>query len=157
MVSRRKRKRYRRQTAPVADGQRGDRTSPPAEDSGFAGGKGQLRGDWATASRSDLLLFRQAIEEDWPVPAERRRPLMEAVLSPIYREDTPVRLKLAIARLAIAADMHDLKLAEAQRKGEDPAEPRTAPRPAAPASDGSSSGARSGTGQQRRVGEGGPF
>lgn len=111
MPSRRARKRYRR---PGADaGLRGDREKPPPLPPPAAsarGVRGVLCGEWEAASRSDLLLFRKAIKEDWPVPIERRRPLMEAALSPIGCEDTPVRLLLAIARLAVAADMHDLGL-----------------------------------------------
>jgi hypothetical protein len=69
-----------------------------------------LRGDWENASRSDLLLLRKAIKEGWPVPAERRHPLMKAAVSPIFREDTPTRVKLAIVRLVIAADAHNVDL-----------------------------------------------
>jgi hypothetical protein len=40
---------------------------------------------------------------------------MEAALSPLSREDIPVRLRLAACWLAIAAVEHNLELAE--RKG----------------------------------------
>jgi hypothetical protein len=117
MTSRRQRKRYRRLAAEA--GLRGDRIPHPDAPLGQSpngGFGGSLYGDWATASRSDLLLLRKAIKEGWPVPLERRRPLMEAALSPLSREDTPVRKVLAIARLAVAADRHDLEeeLAEAK-------------------------------------------
>jgi hypothetical protein len=116
MPSRRTRKRYRSSSADA--GLRGDRTRPPTEDFGFPDGGlgGQLCGDWETASRSDLLLVRKAIKEDWPVPLERRRPLMKAVLAPLCRNDKPVRLALAVCKLAIAADLHDLDQLEAERK-----------------------------------------
>jgi hypothetical protein len=47
-----------------------------------------LRGDWENPSRSDLLLIRKAIKEGWPVPRERQRLLMDAVMALIHREDT---------------------------------------------------------------------
>jgi hypothetical protein len=109
MPSRRRRKRYRRR----------------AEKHGFVhiadnpllgGVGGRLCGDWANASRSDLLLLRKAIKEDWPVPVERRRPLLDAVFAQLSREDISVRLALAIIQVAVAADMHDLELEEAERK-----------------------------------------
>jgi hypothetical protein len=49
-------------------------------------------GDWANATRGDLVLFRKAIKEDWPVPLERRGPLIEVALSPISRKDRSCRL-----------------------------------------------------------------
>jgi len=62
-----------------------------------------------------------AIKRDRPVPPERRRPLVEAALSPLSRKDTPVGRALAVLRLALAADQKNLELemerAEAQRRG----------------------------------------
>jgi hypothetical protein len=72
-----------------------------------------LCGDWASATRGDLLLLRKAIKEGWPVPPERRGPLLEAAFSALSRQDKPVRLRLAACRLAIAADEHNVKLAKA--------------------------------------------
>jgi hypothetical protein len=112
MPSRRSRKRDRRLA--VNGGLRGDREGPPPTQSfSCAGGVGgKLRGDWETASRGDLLLLRKAIREGWPVPPERRVRLLEAAVAPIYREDAPRRLVLAIARLALAAHRHNLDLLE---------------------------------------------
>jgi hypothetical protein len=73
-----------------------------------------LRGDWHRASASDLLLLRKAIKEDWLVPLECRGPLLEAAASPLHREDTPTRMTLAVIRLLLAADRHNLKLEEAE-------------------------------------------
>jgi hypothetical protein len=119
MSSRRKRKRERRQADDA--GLRGDREkslpSPPPAPPYSERVRETLCADWTTASRSDLLLFRKAIKEDWPIPFERRRPLMATALSPLSRKDTPFRRVLAIARLALAADLHDLEMEEqAQRK-----------------------------------------
>jgi hypothetical protein len=66
--------------------------------------------DWANASRSDLLLFRKAIKENWPVPPERRGPLMESAISPFHREDTPRRRKFAVAWLVLTAYQHDVEM-----------------------------------------------
>jgi hypothetical protein len=57
---------------------------------------GKLRGDWENASPSDLLLFRKAIKEGWPVPPENRHPLIEAALAPVFREDSRARLRLSV-------------------------------------------------------------
>jgi hypothetical protein len=72
-----------------------------------------LRGDWETASRNDLLLFRQAILEDWPVPPERRGALMHAAVSGALHEGSPVRVRIAAARVALAADEHNRDLLKA--------------------------------------------
>jgi hypothetical protein len=83
-----------------------------------------LRGDWENASRSDLLLFRKAIREGWPVPAERRGPLIAAALSPLSRKDTPIRHLLAVCWLAITAHAETLKL---KRAGPAPLPPPDGP------------------------------
>jgi hypothetical protein len=79
------------------------------------GSGGHFGGEWETASRSDLHLLRKAIRQRWPVPPERRRPLMDAVTSAFYRKDAPVRLTVAIARLVADAPTRALEeeLAEA--------------------------------------------
>jgi hypothetical protein len=105
MPSRRKRKRERQRVAHAqADGaaaRRGDRGKPPAP-----GGKGGGCGLWADASRSELQLLRVAIRRGWPVPQERRGPSLEEVLSRMQDKDTPPRLLIAIARVALDADKH---------------------------------------------------
>jgi hypothetical protein len=73
-----------------------------------------VRGDWETASRGDLLLFRKAIKEDWPVPPERRRPLLDAALSPISREDSTPRQRTAAGWLALTALKHDIEMETAE-------------------------------------------
>jgi hypothetical protein len=109
MPSRRKRKRKRRQAAKA--GQRGDRQRPLTRDLGSPaeGGWGVLCGDWQSASRSDLRLLRKAINQNWPVPPERRGPLMAAVLSHLHREDRSDRLTLAVCQVAVAAVGRNLK------------------------------------------------
>ena len=114
MPSRRARKRHRRLAASA--GLRGDRTRPPT---GSGGGGGSLCGDWESASPSDLLLLRKAIREGWPVPLERRRPLMEAALSPITRKGTPARLVIALGWLVVAADRANLECEKAEAAGAD--------------------------------------
>src|SRR5262245_53774819 len=81
-----------------------------------------------------MVLLRKAIKE-WDVPLELQRPLMEAALSPLHREDTPARMVLAIARLVLAADRHILEeeLADAKlRTLPKPVKPVDDPRSAAP-------------------------
>jgi hypothetical protein len=53
--------------------------------------------------------LRKAIEQDWPVPTERRGPLLKAALSVRHREDRTGSLVLAACRVALAADMHGFK------------------------------------------------
>jgi hypothetical protein len=131
MPSRRRRKRCRGPAS--AAGARGDRPRPqpekPDSPEPAVGARGLLCGEWETASRSDLLLLCKAMMKRWPIPPERRRPIMDAVTSQIYREDTPVRLTLAIARLVIAAGTRDLE--EALTEGRQTA-PSPLPEPATP-------------------------
>jgi hypothetical protein len=116
MPSRRRRKRYRRLAAKA--GLRGDRQRPPTDDLGSLaeGGWGTLCGDWESASLSDLRLLRQAINENWPVPPDRRGPLMAAVLSQLHREDRSDRLTLAVCQVAVAAVRHNLNQEAAERR-----------------------------------------
>jgi hypothetical protein len=72
---------------------------------------------WETSACGDFLLFGQAIKEDWPVPPKRRRPLMAAEFSPLFRQGTPARLLIALGRLAVAAYSHDLDQEQAEREG----------------------------------------
>jgi hypothetical protein len=151
MRSRRKRKRYR--SLAVNASLRGDRTGPPT-DFGFPRGvggqvceerenkcvpalggrageseRGQLLGDWKNAIRGELLLLRKAIKEGWPVPFERRHSLMHAALAGALREGKSIRHRVAAAWVVIDADLHDLKLQEAERRAAEgvPAERRRVP------------------------------
>jgi hypothetical protein len=115
MPSRRKRKRERRLAAPGQTGaaaRRGDRGNPPAP-----GGKGGTCGLWADASPSELRLLREAIRRGWPVPQERRGPIMEEVRGPLGDASTPARVALSIARVALAADRANLGLLAEAGKG----------------------------------------
>jgi hypothetical protein len=88
---------------------------PSTDDSSFfAGGiGGQLRGDWENASLGDLILLRKAIKENWPVPPERCRPLIEAVLSQLHSEDD--RLTISLCQVVLTADKHSRILDERDR------------------------------------------
>jgi hypothetical protein len=77
---------------------------------------GQLCGDWENLSRGDVRLFRKTVKEGWPVPPENRRPLLDAVFAHLSREDTPIRLALAILEFLVAVDMHNLEVEQAARK-----------------------------------------
>jgi hypothetical protein len=113
-MSSRQRRRRKLSDRPAANAEQpGDCQSLPADELELSRReKGGFLGDWENASRSDLRLLRKAIRENWPVPLERCRPLLEAALSPLFREGIPARLFLAIAWVAHAADIHDLKLRE---------------------------------------------
>ncbi len=116
MPSRRKRKRCRR-LAPDAR-LRGDRqtNSSPSTSAVLATGVGgQLRGDWKNASLSDLILLRKAIKENWPVPLENRRPLIEAVASILRLEDGSYRRAASACQVILAAEEHNQKLHELDR------------------------------------------
>jgi hypothetical protein len=78
-----------------------------------------LCGDWQNASRSDLLLLRKAISKNWPIPAERRRPLMDAVTALLHRNDTPTRLSIAVSWVVLAAHTYNRKLLERARRQAD--------------------------------------
>lgn len=114
MASRRKRKRERRLGAAhqtdAAANWRGDRENAPPDDSGkpARGVRGAECSLWTHATSSDLLLLRRAIREDWPVPAERRGPIMDEALSALGRADTPARKTIGLARLALTATEHNL-------------------------------------------------
>ncbi len=117
MPSRRTRKRYR---SPAANaGLRGDRQRPPTDDFGnFAGGVGgKLCGDWENASLSDLRLLRHAINENWLVPVESRRQLMQALCSILRSED--FRIVMSACQVVITAENYNLKLEEAERRAKE--------------------------------------
>jgi hypothetical protein len=56
------------------------------------GVRGGTCGLWADTSRSELRLLRQAIRRGWPVPQERRGPIMEEVRGPLGDASTPARV-----------------------------------------------------------------
>jgi hypothetical protein len=119
--SRRKRKRYRRRAANQAvltARPRGDRSRPPTEDFGKPSGGfgGRSAGLWCDASRSDLLLLRKSIQEDWPVSDERRAAILREALSALHREGTTDRKVLALIRLGISAQQYDLDLMLANKR-----------------------------------------
>ena len=100
MESRRKRKRKRqRLLAPaigrVSVGERGDRTA-------------FLLGGWGEASRSDLILLSRAIRNGWPVPVERRRPILEEIANILGKSDE--RLELGVVRVFIAAKDNNIEI-----------------------------------------------
>jgi hypothetical protein len=115
MTSRRERKRERRRAAEAE--LRGDRTKTPTEDFGFpSGGGGLLRGDWENADRRDLAQLRAALKEGRDIPLERLRAIIKALMVQLKRPDTPVGLRLAIARLVLDTYRRDRKRAEAKEK-----------------------------------------
>jgi hypothetical protein len=63
-------------------------------------------------------LLRQAINQNWPVPPERRGPLIDAVFAQLRREDKTDRLLLAACQVAVAAEGHNLRQEEAERTAE---------------------------------------
>lgn len=69
-------------------------------------GQGAVLGLWSDASRRDLLLFRQAIRKGWPVPPERKHPIIEELAPQIETADT--RLLFALTRAFLAASGADL-------------------------------------------------
>jgi hypothetical protein len=85
MPSRRKRKRGRREAEATAK---------------TPGGWGQ----GAPTTNADLLLVRQAIREDWPVPDEVRRAITEELLQEVGTDanNVDVRRFVAIARVILA-------------------------------------------------------
>jgi hypothetical protein len=104
MPSRRKRKRERRLAASesrLQAGQRGDREAT------CQGGKGDPAGLWTDASRSDLVLLRHAIREGWPVPEERRRPILDEVF-PLLHSQNP-RVAIGVTRVFLDADRANLR------------------------------------------------
>jgi hypothetical protein len=75
-----------------------------------------LRGLWSDASRSELALLRYAINHDWPVPYERRRPILEEIFELARFADA--RKAISAFRVFIAADWANLRAEEhALRRG----------------------------------------
>src|SRR5262245_35469262 len=96
--SRRKRKRERRLAAKAEC--RGDRPEASSGENCW-GARGESVGLWSDASRSDLLLLRRAIREDWPVSPDRWSHILDEVLSPLKSRELTAREKLARAWVAI--------------------------------------------------------
>jgi hypothetical protein len=92
MPSRRRRKRDRRQ----AEAGRGDRLGAPKSP-----GSGGLCGLWRDAPPRELRLLLSAIRQGWPVPVERRGPILDEILEGLDQAD-PRRAAL-LGRIAIAA------------------------------------------------------
>src|SRR4051812_39954487 len=97
MPSRRRRKRGRRQ----AHAGRGDRLPAPV-----LPGLRRSRVRWRDATPGELRLLLSAICQDWPVPAERRGPIMAEVLA--ARDGKDARQVLRLARIALAADRSNM-------------------------------------------------
>jgi hypothetical protein len=104
-MSRKKRKRDRRRAEMQPAG--GDRGSLPRG----VGGSGAP--PWAEASRSELVLLRKAINHDWPVPMDRRGPII-ADLMTLLRTGS-VRMQLRVAWTLIFAARANLRAEEAER------------------------------------------
>ena len=116
MGSRRKRKRYRRltQAQGTQASRRGDRpeTQGTTPDTPIpSGGWGEIVELWSDASRGDLVLLRHAVRENWPIPVERRPPIIEALGNLIGNADA--RRVIGIARVFLAMDRVNL---EAERE-----------------------------------------
>jgi hypothetical protein len=94
MASRRRRKRGRRRAAEPAG--RGDRLPAPRP-----GGQGAGCGLWRDATRSELLLLRQAINQGWPIPPARRGPILADALASHDSADS--RRAIAMCRVLLAA------------------------------------------------------
>jgi hypothetical protein len=95
MPSRRRRKRDRRRAAEPAG--RGDRL--PAPEPGGWGADYRL---WRDATRSELRLLRQAINQGWPIPQARRGPILADVCAGLDPADS--RRVIAVCRVLLAAD-----------------------------------------------------
>jgi hypothetical protein len=127
-MSRRKRKRDRQSgpaTGTVPD-PRGDR-SPRSDTSNLPRGSGgRFGGLWSDASASDLVLLRHAIHAGWPIPAERRGPIIEEVYTlfeTVRRARNPRKL-IGAARVFLEAAYANLRRPRTPR--------RSAGRPARP-------------------------
>jgi hypothetical protein len=108
MAARKKRKRYRDMSTKALSG--GDRSASPTNSGGSGGSLPKsphpISGLWCDPSTSELRLLRKAINADWPVPEERRRPIIEEIFPAI---DGPPRLALAVTRVVIAAEAANLR------------------------------------------------
>ncbi len=60
------------------------------------------QGGWGESTKADLLLIRQAIREDWPVPDDVRRAIIEELFQEVDTDCSDVRRFLAIVRVFLA-------------------------------------------------------
>ena len=60
------------------------------------------QGGWGEFTKADLLLIRQAIREDWPVPDDVRRAIIEELFQEVDTDCSDVRRFLAIVRVFLA-------------------------------------------------------
>jgi len=113
MPSRRTRKRYRRsagQAIGAEAAERGDRESPPLQES-----RGALGGGCLHPGKANLRLIGCAIRHDWPLPPEMRQALVHHLIG--VMRTRKARNTLAAARCAVAAEQANLKtLANRDRK-----------------------------------------
>jgi hypothetical protein len=91
--------------APLAEGVQGGKGGERAQTAAPA--CRPLLYDWSQATRGDLRLLARAIRRRWPIPAERRPPLIAAVENALDSPD-PRRI-LAVAWVLIAADEANLE------------------------------------------------
>jgi len=59
-------------------------------------------GQGTPTTNADLLLIRQAIREDWPVPDDVRRAIIEELFQEVDTDCSDVRRFLAIVRVILA-------------------------------------------------------
>ena len=59
-------------------------------------------GEGTPTTNADLLLIRQAIREDWPVPDDARRAIIEELFQEVDTDCSDVRRFLAIVRVFLA-------------------------------------------------------
>jgi len=60
------------------------------------------QGGWGECTKADLLLIRQAIREDWPVPDDVRRSIIEELFQEVSTDCSDVRRFVAIVRVFLA-------------------------------------------------------
>ncbi len=60
------------------------------------------QGGWGESTKADLLLIRQAIREDWPVPDDVRRAIIDELFQEVDTDCSDVRRFIAIVRVILA-------------------------------------------------------
>ena len=109
-TSRKRRKRYRTR---LGAGSGGDRKAArrPASAGPINGGQGlRCAVDWSEASLADLRLLRYAIRHGWAENLSRRRKrrIVGALGALLSRPETPVRMRISIARAFIEMARQDV-------------------------------------------------